>query len=361
MNLDDQNRIQELDKVDINSSLIHFADQCVQGWKEIINLNINEKIGEINKIVCFGMGGSILGANIAKHIFKSDLAIPFDFYSDYIPPKYVNEKTLAIVVSTSGSTEEPISSYKLINDKTKNIIVISKGSIMGELAEEYGHLMYKIEDGKFNPSSVPRVAVGFQLGAYMGILSELGLINLSKSDFEVIIDKIREQQKKIDVSIKENNNQAKQMAQKIFDKIPVIISSEHLVGSAKSTNNQINESGKSFSCDFQLPDVNHHQLEGMQFPSDNPEDLIYYLIESDLYHERNSRRYEILKQMLNDLGIEHTSYKPELTGKIDQALETFQFGAYMTYYLGLLYEVDPAPNPFVDKFKELLGKQPHNS
>lgn len=355
MDLDNKANIQKLDKSDISSSLSHFADQCVQGWEEIINLDIPDDYEDIDNVVCLAMGGSVLGAQVCHHIFKTELEIPFHYYSDYKIPNYINENTLAIVVSNSGSTEETIASYNEVRLKTKKIIGITKGSKLGELLENDNHPIYLIDDKQFNPSSVPRVAVGFQLGAYFAILSRLGLIDLSEEKFQETITQIKNEEITLNVDTPEVENKAKKMARELQGKISMIISSEHLNGSAKATNNQMNESGKVISANFELPDVNHHQLEGMQFPTYNPDNIVYYLIESNLYHDRNQKRYGILKMLLDDLGIQHVSYKATLSDKIGQALEVFQFGAYMTYYMGLLNNVDPAPNPFVDKFKELLN------
>lgn len=353
--LDDKVFITNLDKKNLDTSLRNFTNQCKQGWEEVMKLDMSH-FKNINQIDCYAMGGSRLGAVIMSYVFRSELKVPFNYYASYDIPAYVDENTLAIVVSNSGSTEETLSSYEQAKKKTKNILGITTGGKLGEMLKQDNHLIYSIDDREFNPSSVPRVAVGFQLGAFAAIVKKVIGINLEQEEFLKILEEIHTKVNQISIDTPASNNPAKQLAEKIQGKIAVIISAEHLFGAGNVINNQTNESGKNFSCFFELPEVNHHQLEGMEFPKSNPNNLIYLLLESDLYHPRVSKRFDILKQLLKDLGISYETYKPTSTSKLGQALEAVQFGGYFTYYLGLLNEVDPAPNPFVDKFKELLNK-----
>ncbi|MCA9386349.1 hypothetical protein KC717_06925, partial [Candidatus Dojkabacteria bacterium] len=288
-------------------------------------------------------------------LFKSELPIPFDHFSDYTVPQFVDKDTLAIVVSTSGNTEETLSSYNELKNRTEMVFVITTGGELGKQAQEDGYPIYLIDDKEFNPSHVPRVAVGFQIGAYFALLSKLKLISMGSEDFADSIYILKEKLSAIAPESPTDENPAKLIATDLQNRFPIIVSSEHLSGTAKLLNNQINESGKTISANFELPDVNHHQLEGMQFPESNPKTLLYVLVESNLYHERNQERYAILKNLLDDLGIEHISLKPESKDTISQALEVIQFSGYVTYYLGLLNGVEPAPNPFVDEFKRQLG------
>lgn len=355
MNLDNAKEIQKLDKSDIHSSLIHYTDQCKQGWAEVSKLQIKYNSRELSEIIVCGMGGSLLGARIISHIFSEEMRIPFCCYAQYDIPGFTSERTLAIIISNSGNTEETLSSYDLAKKITNKIFGITRGGKLALLCKNDGFPVYLIDDKDLNPSRVPRVAVGFQLGALAAILNQIGLISIQEKQFSQILDSVQKQTKQISLDVKTEKNSAKQTAEKIINKIPIIISSEHLIGIGKSINNQINESGKNFSAYFELPEQNHHQLEGLEFPKSNSENLIYILLESEKYHNRIQKRYKILKSILDELGIANISLKSNQNTKLGEAMEMFQFGGYFTYYLGLLNDVDPAPNPFVDQFKKMLG------
>ncbi len=343
-----------LDKSNILSTLENFPKQYLQGWQEIrsIKIPINQKI---NNIVASGMGGSVLGGIISKHLFMQSSPIPIDHISGYSLPAYVSRDTLSIIVSYSGNTEETLANYTEAKTKNAAIICMASGGKLAEMAKADDTPLYLINDSVLNPARVPRLSVGFQIGAYLGILNELKIVQTDETFFEKCVSEISALNKTLDHNASTGNNLAKQVAVKIQGKCPVIVSSQHLAGVGKVMCNQFNESGKNFACNFELPDVNHHQLEGMQFPLSNRENLIYVLLTSSLYHDRNKKRYEILKKLLTRLNINFLEYIPQTESALSQVFETSQFSNYMTYYLGLLNGLDPAPNPFVDEFKSELG------
>jgi glucose/mannose-6-phosphate isomerase len=353
--IDDKSYINSLDKKQIFTSLLYFPKQCKEGFDTVYNLDIPAEYKNSQSILACAMGGSILGAYAAKYLFEKELKIPFITRMGYEVPSFVNQETLTILVSTSGSTEETLASYQDATKKTKKIFCMTTGKQLAQYAQRDGFPLYLIDPKKYNPSNVPRFAVGFQLGAYLAILSKLGFINLEIATYEKTISFLETQNEKIKTETSFDGNLAKQLAGKIQGKVPIYIASEALSGVAKTFTNQTNESARTFAAFFELPDMNHHQLEGLSYPKSNKDNLIYFFIESDLYSQQNKKRYAILKSILDDVGIGYLSYKPESDNLLGQTFEAIQFATHMTYYLGLLNGDDPAPNPFVDEFKKRLG------
>jgi glucose/mannose-6-phosphate isomerase len=77
-------------------------------------------------------------------------------------------------------------------------------------------------------------------------------------------------------------------------------------------------------------------------------------LESNLYDERVQKRFLVTKEVVEQNKISHLSYTPQGTTKLIQSFDTLLFGSFATYYLAMLYDVDPAPNPWVDYFKKRL-------
>jgi hypothetical protein len=52
------------------------------------------------------------------------------------------------------------------------------------------------------------------------------------------------------------------------------------------------------------------------------------------------------------------SAAPELqsSSKLEQIFEVLVLGEYVSFYLSMLYDIDPAPIPWVDYFKKKLAK-----
>ena len=157
-----------------------------------------------------------------------------------------------------------------------------------------------------------------------------------------------------DISIQ--NNQAKTVASKLKDKIIILISADHLSGATHIFNNQINENSKTFSSDFIIPELNHHLMEGLKNPKNNKDNLFVIFINSKMYSERIQKRFEVTKDVVNKNNIPFYQINLKSDKKISQIFELIQFGAFINFYLSIIYKQNPAPIPWVDYFKNELSK-----
>src|SRR3989344_6664270 len=81
-----------------------FPQQLASGHAASLNVRIPVSYSNTRNIVFSGMGGSSLPA----HIITSSLplTVPHAIVNDYTLPSWVNSKTLVILSSYSGNTEE---------------------------------------------------------------------------------------------------------------------------------------------------------------------------------------------------------------------------------------------------------------
>jgi glucose/mannose-6-phosphate isomerase len=79
-----------------------------------IGENFNPKFSakKINKIVLTGLGGSAIAGDLLRSYLSDEIKVPIIVNRDYFLPKFVDDKTLLVVSSYSGNTEETISAYK---------------------------------------------------------------------------------------------------------------------------------------------------------------------------------------------------------------------------------------------------------
>lgn len=354
VNLDNNQIYQKLDRSNMLGSIELLGEQIEQTWNEVSQIRIPEDYHEVNKIVFSGMGGSALGAYVAKYLYAGNLKFPFEVINDYHLPHYVDEKTLVIIGSYSGNTEETLSSFFEAVKKRAKVIALSSGGKLKIEAEKEKIPFYQIKP-KFNPCNQPRMGIGYAIFALLTFFNQLKLIPLKRNGIDVIKKTLTRNNDLYGKKTPLSENPAKQLAQKIYNKIPIFIAGEFLVGAVHAIRNQINENAKSLAVYFPLPELNHHLLEGLRFPNKINENDFYILIQSDLYSGKIKKRLLITNEML--LGHHHQTfiYQPKSKEKLVQIIETIGFGAYVGYYLALLYQIDPSPIPNVDLFKKKLG------
>lgn len=336
--------------MDLNKQVLDtvnfLPDQLWEAWEESRKVTLPDHYKNFKRVLVCGMGGSALGGRVVKAFAMDKSAACIDVSTDYSLPAYVDSETLVIVSSYSGNTEETVSCLNQAVERNIPVFAIAAGGKIEEIAKAHSFPMYKINP-QFNPSGQPRLAVGYSVGAIFGVMANCGIISETDREIKDVVEFLKSSQPELKLI-------AEDLAKNIQGKIPVLVSSEHLTGAVHVFKNQINESAKSFSAAFDIPELNHHLMEGLKNPSDATRQLLFIFFESPLYSERVKKRYPLTVDvvMKNNVG----TFEVKLIGKnrLEQVLEVMQTGSYVMASLGILYGEDPIAIPWVDYFKEKL-------
>jgi len=314
--------------------------QFRQVFDEFESVKLPYSFKNIDKILVCAMGGSGLGADLVRSVFDKYLRIPILIVNDYKLPAWVDQKTLIVLSSFSGETEEVISCYQEAQKKKFKIFITgSKGKLSKINAPRY---FYK---DTYNYALNPRFAIGYSIAIFVSLFKKLEIL-----DFD--LNKIKKGLVYLNKTEKISDN----LAGKVFGKMPIIISSEHLSGNAHVFSQQTDETGKNFSCYFFIPELFHLQFEGMTFPKIFKKDMIYILINSKLYYSRNQKRYKVMKAVLKKRGIKFMEIMAEGDDVWSQSMYILGLSSYFTFYLAYYNKIDPQPQPWVDLLKEMIKK-----
>ncbi len=339
-------KIKELDPQNTVESTRLLTKQLKVSWDEVNALEINEDYSSIKNIVFCGMGASMYGAMVAKSIVGPEMKYPSEIISDYHLPRYVDKNTLVVLTSYSGSTEEVLSCAQEGKEKNAKMIVLTKGGKLGDFAKENNIPSY-IFDGSLNPSGVPRLGLGYSILGLMGLLSKIKVLEFNSEQILKAIEKTESILSKIE-------NDAQELSEKLKDKMPVIFSAEHLSGNAQIIRNQFNETSKTFSAFYLVPDLNHHLMEGLEFP--HPTQLYFLLFQSKNYSSKIQKRMDLTHEVVtkNNQIAHWVTFDGE--NIYEDIFFSLILGSYTSLILGLIYEQNPAINPWVDYFKDQLAK-----
>lgn len=353
--LDDIKKIAKLDQQNMRASIEALYLQCEQAWNDVKQVKIPEDYKNVNKVLINGMGGSALGGHIIRKLFADQLKVPVEVINDYYFPNYLDENTLYIISSYSGTTEEPISTVEEAIKIGAKVLGVGTGAKLGELMGQYHLPWYQIKPDH-NPCGQPRMGVGYSVVGQVGLMSQCGLIKIDDHQISTVVSCLKEFNGYFEPAVETDKNIAKQIASKIKGKIPVIVASNFLEGNAHVMANQINENSKNFSNYFSLPEINHHLLEGLEHPGNISEFLCFVFIQSELYHPRTQKRFAITQDIVAKHSVDHIFYKATAKTKLSQSFEALLLGSYVGFYLAMLNKLDPSPVPWVDYFKEELAR-----
>jgi len=353
--LDNLKQIKKLDKNKVLESIEMLGEQINQAWQEASQIRIPESYKKVDKVFVCGMGGSALGAHILRSVFFDQLKLPLFIVNDYQLPVSLGSKTLCVVSSYSGSTEESLAALKEARKRGAKIFIITNGGSLADLVES-GNLPGYVFSDSFNPSAQPRMGLGYSLGAQLALFRNLGFVKISFSEIEKCLAFVDRLQSHFGVSNLAAKNPAKQLAKSLEKKMVIVVAAEFLAGNAHTLSNQLNETAKVFAAYHLIPELNHHLLEGLTFPKSNQSDLVFLFFESNLYYSRNKVRFSVTENVVAKNKVKYFNYQLVGRSEFEQSLEMLLFGTYLTFYLAILNGVNPAKIPFVDYFKGQLKK-----
>ncbi len=350
--IDTKEKIAEIDKENVLGSIEALPDQLRQAWSETQKININlDK--DVWNVVVAGMGGSGLGADLVKHLFKSELKIPVEVYNSYKLPGYAGENTLVVLSSYSGNTEEVLACAEQAKAVSAQILVITSGGKLAEIAQENDYPAYIIEP-EYNPSGQPRMAIGYAVVGLMGLLNKAEIISVSDPEIEQAVETVIHTAHDCRVEKEAETNPAKTLAFNLVDRRPNFVGAEFITGALHVVRNQFHENAKTFAEYYQIPEINHHLMESLQLPHSNALDNIFLFINSKLYLERNQTRMELTQEAVEKQDIQTLAIHLQSADKLSQVFELITIMAYTNFYLAIMHKTDPSQIPMVDWFKKKL-------
>ncbi len=345
-------KMERLDQSDMHGSIGTIPDQVEEGWTEMAGRTFPDACRDVNHVVVAGMGGSALGAHLIQDVFRDGLRVPVTVVSDYAAPAWIDERTLIILSSYSGGTEEVLAMAEYGASRGIPMIALTTGGELALLAERQD-LPAVVFSSELNTCGQPRIGLGYAVSYLLGIFRQLGFVDLATTEVSRAIMLLRETNP--GYAIPGEENPAFELARSTRGKSVMIMASEHLTGNAHIMANQWNENAKNMAAWFAIPELNHHLLEGMTHPRENLDRLAAVLVQSDLYDRRNQRRHQITRILLEEQGIACPVITPRGETALEQAFDLLLLGTYASFYQAVMNDTDPSPIPWVDQFKRRMA------
>jgi glucose/mannose-6-phosphate isomerase len=351
INLDDIKLYPKLDPEGMLERIKELPMQCQKAWQAVEYMALPKDYKDVNIVVVLGMGGSAIGGDLVRTLVQDETKIPIIVHRDYGLPAYVDEKTLVIASSYSGNTEETLSGFELaLKTKAKKVVITSGGKIE-KLAAENKIPIFKIEY-----KSQPRAALGFSFIPTLGILRKLGFISNKSADVTEAVQVLENLSKKLDEKSPVKSNPAKQLAQRLYGCLPVVYGAGIAAEAAHRWKTQLNENSKSWAFYEVFPELNHNATVGFPLPKEIASQIRVVLLRSPTFNERIKLRYEVTCELLKQSGVAYEFVDSEGKSALAQMVSLISFGDYVSYYLAILYKVDPSPVKFISYLKERLEK-----
>lgn len=346
--------IKKIDKSNMLDLLLDFPLQLKVAQDLAKKADILFEKREFKKIVFTGLGGSAIGADLVRSYLYFESQIPITVIREYELPCYVDNSTLVFVSSYSGNTEETLSVYHQAKEKGCNIIAISSGGKLQEYAKNDKVSFIQIPQGL-----PPRCALGYLSVLPLCILAKLGLIKNPSTSINQAVSVLEELRKNINPGISQKDNIAKYIAVKLLNKFTVIYSSSiHFDVVGLRLRGQLNENSKSLASSHVFPEMNHNEIVGWQNPKKLFKNFVVVMLRDKDMHPRVAKRMDITSEILKKEGVSLVEIWSRGEDLLSRIFSLIYIGDFISYYLAILYGIDPTPVERVTYLKEQLKDSP---
>ncbi|MES2516021.1 MAG: bifunctional phosphoglucose/phosphomannose isomerase, partial [Bacteroidota bacterium] len=285
-------------------TLVEGFTKQLQESLDIANAAVLTQKNNIQNIVVTGLGGSGIGGTILSELIQSECSIPVIVNKDYFLPDFVNQNTLLVISSYSGNTEETLSAMHQALIKKAQIVCVTSGGKVQEVAKQHQLDTIIIPGG--HP---PRSCIGYSL---VQLLKIVQFNDLVKTDF---LKQVQETIKLLDAKKAEMKIEANEIAKTLLHKIPVIYSLGCSEGVAVRFRQQINENSKMLCWHHTFPEMNHNELVGWTEKNDS---LAVVTFRTAFDYERTIKRYDICKPLFAKYSNSVTDITAKGTSKTEQ-------------------------------------------
>ncbi len=323
----------------------------VAGAAEVARTLVLPVPPRVANVIISGMGGSAIGGDVIRTAIATSLRVPLLVCRDYRLPAFIDSSTLVFASSYSGNTEETLSAYEQARAADAAVICLTSGGKLAARARSHGYPVIQLPAGL-----PPRAALGYSAVMLLGALTALGLVPDMTDPLRESVELLNQLVARNSPEMPEKNNRAKMMARSLHGLlVAVYASSAILEAAAVRWRGQIEENGKNLAFHHLLPEMNHNELVGWEFPEQSLRQIGVVFLRDRGDHGQVQRRFDLTREIVAPkAGIVHEVWS-EGESLLARIFSVICVGDFVSLYLAWLNSVDPTPVPVIEILKQKLG------
>lgn len=343
-------QIRRLDASGMLALLTSFAQQLGEAQEIMRRVHLAPKDRTIHNVVVAGMGGSAIGGDLLRNYLVDMVDLPILVNRGYTLPRFSGPATLVFASSYSGNTEETLAACREALRRGSQVIGIASGGELAQLAAREGFPLIRIPSGY-----PPRAALGYSFVALLMSMSKLGFLGDQEENLREIQELISQKGTAYLPSVPLAENQAEQVALKLYGKFPVFYAWGHRFEAvALRWRSQLAENSKQLSSHHLLPEMNHNEIVGWGIPEEVLDKTVVVLLRDPMAPGPIQKRMEITKELIFPLA-EIVEIWAEGTSLLARLFSLLYLGDFVSFYLAMLNGVDPTPVERIDELKRRLA------
>ncbi len=342
--LDDAGIIREIDK----SNMLAFCVDTAAHYQEAAEIaeSVSLQYAKPENVVVAGMGGSAISGELLKDWARDKTQVPIEVSRDYMLPAYANERSLVLVMSYSGETEESLSSFLDALKRRCMIFCVSSGGSLLEFAEKLGVPYLRV------PSGIPpRAALPYMFVPLLRLMEKAGIVSGVSGEFSEAVELLARVSGENSPELPVKGNFAKMLASGINGRAPVVYGFGVYRSVAQRFKQQFNENSKVPSKWEFFSELNHNEIVGWEKAGNLAECFSIIILRDKMESDVIRSRIETTKVLLPS-GSKMFEVWGQGKCALARMLSTVCIGDFASVYLAILGGVDPTPVENINLLKE---------
>ncbi len=343
--------LEHLDPGRMYTAIKAFPDHLQEGWERGKAADaFGYEADQFDGVVVCGMGGSAIGGDLVRTLIEPECLIPFQPVRNYDLPGWIGEKTLVIVSSYSGGTEETLSAFAQALERGATVVVVTSGGEARARAEKAGLKWIEIPGGL-----QPRAALGYSFGVVLRMARAFGMASVSDEDMAETLGAARD---RIAHYAHMGPNPSFDMAEALHGMLPVIYSGTGLLEAVNLRwRTQIHENAKTPAVGHLFPELDHNEIMSFEAaPSEIAGRMAVVVLRDRDDHPQVKRRMDITREIVQPYMGAWYEVETEGESRLARMCSLIQLGDWVSFWLAMRQRVDPSPVGSIQKLKAMLAE-----
>jgi len=327
--------MQAVDKRNMLRLINELPEQCETALGIARSFAIEPPEEKPNGVFITGVGDSGLAADMAAAVLADAAEVPIVSDHGGRLPKHVGENSLVIVVDYPGTSESELRNLREAKQRGATVICLTSGRKLLEAASAEG-----IGTIRIPPGQPQRSAIGYLFVPLIAAIERLGLASGQVEKLSHAIKLMKNAREALRFENPTARNIAKQTAEGLFGKLVVIYGVPgYRAAVASRWKSQIDANSKGLAFTGAFPDLALSDISGWEFVNNRSGEFGIVLLTDAADKGEMAQLMNASEEVLGEFGVVRVDLRGSTT--VEKMLYGVYLGDYVSYYLALLYGVNP--------------------
>lgn len=335
----------------------HAIDQnallaVYEGWPDHfalaskIDCIVDHDVDHYDSLFFCGMGGSATSCDILNDLIRFYGQKPSFVIRGESMPKTVTNRSLVIINSVSGNTDEALVMANEAAKKRAEVICIASGGKLIKYADSMGVKQIRIPN-----LSLPRASLPYLIMPGLKLIAPF-LPDSIVRDFRLVPENLAEERKRLTSELCDIDNAAKTIASFLKNSFVFCLTSPFMTSVGTRFKNSLNENAKIHCANESILESMHNEIVPFTYVNKGLSRKVIF-VNTSIDTQSTNQKLKKVQQLFREIGQPYLELLSPGESLIIAILRMIYALDFATLYVAVERGIDPSPTPAIDILKKL--------